>query len=130
MLAATIVPISTAFVITEAFGWESGVGRRFGDARAFYVLYSFVLIVPALIVLLPSLDLVRIILASQYLQGLLLPLVLIFMLRLVNDRRLLGDHVNGRWRNGLAVAAIGLVIVLDVALLGTAALDLVGIRFP
>ncbi|MGI8533926.1 MAG: Nramp family divalent metal transporter [Candidatus Limnocylindrales bacterium] len=128
MLAATIVPISTAFVITEAFGWESGVGRRFRDARAFYILYSFVLFVPAMVVLLPSLDLVRIILASQYLQGLLLPIVLIFMLRLVNDRRLLGRYINGRWRNVLAVAAIGLVILLDVALLGTGALELVGLR--
>jgi Mn2+/Fe2+ NRAMP family transporter len=127
-LAATIVPISTAFVVTEAFGWESGVGKRFGDARAFYVLYTFVLVVPALMVLLPGLDLVAIILASQYLQGLLLPIILVFMLRLVNDRRLLGHHVNGRWRNAVAVATVGAVILLDLALIGDALLGLVGSR--
>jgi NRAMP (natural resistance-associated macrophage protein)-like metal ion transporter len=127
MLAATIVPISTAFAVTEAFGWESGVGKRFGDARAFYVLYTFVLIVPALFVLLPDLDPIGIIVASQYLQGLLLPVVLVFMFLLVNDRRLLGRHVNGRWRNVATGTAIALVIVLDLALLGSAVLEAVGI---
>jgi Mn2+/Fe2+ NRAMP family transporter len=125
MLAATIVPISTAFAVTEAFGWESGVGKRFADARAFYVLYTFVLVVPALFVLLPDLDPIGIIVASQYLQGLLLPVVLVFMLLLVNDRRLLGRHVNGRRRNLVAGTAIAFVIVLDVALLGSTVLDAV-----
>lgn len=130
MLAATIVPISTAFVVTEAFGWESGVGKRFGDARAFYSLYTFVLFVPAVVLLLPGLNLVGLILASQYLQGLLLPVVLVFMLRLVNDRRLLGDRVNGPWRNTITVVAVGLVILLDVALVGSGALSLLGVRLP
>ncbi len=127
MLAATIVPISTAFAVTEAFGWESGVGKRFSDARAFYVLYTFVLFVPAAFVLLPGLDPIAVIVASQYLQGLLLPVVLIFMYLLVNDRRLLGRHVNGRRRNIIAGASIALVVALDVALLGSQLLSVVGI---
>jgi NRAMP (natural resistance-associated macrophage protein)-like metal ion transporter len=128
MLAATIVPISTAFAVTEAFGWESGVGKRFSDARAFYVLYTFVLFVPAAFVLLPGLDPIAVIVASQYLQGLLLPVVLIFMFLLVNDRRLLGHHVNGRWRNIIAGAAIALVVALDVALLGAQLLSVMGVQ--
>jgi Mn2+/Fe2+ NRAMP family transporter len=126
-LAATIMPISTAYVVCEAFGWESGVGRRWRDAPAFFSLYTFVLFAGALVVLLPGIDLIGIILASQYLQGLLLPIVLIFMLRLVNDRSLLGKHTNGRRLNALAVGCIGLVIILDVVLLGTTLLGAFGV---
>ena len=127
MLAATIMPISTAFVICEAFGWESGVGKPLRDAPAFFGIYTFVLVFGALIVLLPGLDPIPAILASQYLQGLLLPIVLVFMVLLVNDKRLMGSHRNGPRHNVLAWAAVGLVIVLDLVLLGTAALSVFGV---
>jgi Mn2+/Fe2+ NRAMP family transporter len=128
VLAASIMPISTAFVICEAFGWESGVGKRFRDAPIFFGIYTFLLVVGALVVLIPGLDLIPVIVASQNLQGLLLPIVLVFMLVLVNDERLLGRYRNGRRLNVLAGAAIGVVILLDLVLLGVAALGLVGIR--
>jgi Mn2+/Fe2+ NRAMP family transporter len=128
VLAATIMPISTAFVICEAFGWESGVDKRFGDARAFFSIYTFVLAAGALIVLLPGLDLLPLIVASQNLQGLLLPIVLVFMVVLVNDRRLMGRHRNGRAANVLAWSAVGLVVILDLVLLGVSALGIFGIH--
>lgn len=128
VLAATIMPISTAFVICEAFGWESGVDKRFGDARAFFSIYTFVLAAGALIVLLPGLDLLPVIVASQNLQGLLLPIVLIFMVILVNDVRLMGRHRNGRLANILAWSAIGLVVILDVVLLGVSVLGFFGVH--
>lgn len=127
VLAATIMPISTAFVICEAFGWESGVGKPFRDAPTFFGIYTFVLALGALIVLLPGLDPVPVILASQNLQGLLLPIVLVFMVLLVNDARLMGRHRNGRRLNILAWGAVGLVVVLDVVLLGTSLLGSLGI---
>ncbi len=128
VLAATIMPISTAYVICEAFGWESGVGKPFRDAPAFFLIYTFVLFFGAAVMLLPGLDLIGLIVASQYLQGLLLPVVLIFMFLLVNDRRLLGRHANGRRRNILTGVAIGLVILLDVTLLGVQVLGALGVR--
>jgi Mn2+/Fe2+ NRAMP family transporter len=128
VLAATIMPISTAFVICEAFGWESGVGKRFSDAPAFFSIYTFVLVVGALVVLVPGLDLIPVIVGSQNLQGLLLPIVLVFMVLLVNDERLMGRHRNGRVANVLAWAAVGLVVVLDAILLGVTALGAVGIQ--
>ncbi len=127
VLAATIMPISTAFVICEAFGWESGVGKRFGDARAFFGIYTFVLALGALVVLIPGIDLLPVILASQNLQGLLLPVVLVFMVLLVNDRRLMGRHANGRRANIVAWSAVGLVVALDLVLLGATVLDALGI---
>ncbi len=128
VLAATIMPLSTAFVICEAFGWESGVDKRFRDARSFFIIYTGVLGLGALVVLIPGLDLIGMIVASQNLQGLLLPIVLVFMVLLVNDERLMGRHRNGRLANVLAWGAVGLVVVLDAVLLGATALELLGIR--
>jgi NRAMP (natural resistance-associated macrophage protein)-like metal ion transporter len=127
VLAATIMPLSTAFVICEAFGWESGVDKRFEDARSFFAIYTFVLAAGAIVVLLPGLDLLPLIIASQNLQGLLLPVVLVFMVLLANDRRLMGEHRTGRVGNVLAWAAIAVVISLDAVLLGVAALGVFGI---
>jgi Mn2+/Fe2+ NRAMP family transporter len=127
VLAATIMPISTSFVICEAFGWESGVGKRFSDARAFFGIYTFVLFAGALVVLIPGISLLPVILSSQYLQGLLLPIVLVFMVLLVNDKSLMGKHANGRIANVIAWVSVGLVILLDLVLLAVAALGVIGV---
>jgi Mn2+/Fe2+ NRAMP family transporter len=82
----------------------------------------------ALVVLIPGLDLLPMIIASQNLQGLLLPIVLIFMVLLVNDERIMGRHRNGRVANILAWGAVGLVIALDVVLLGVSALGIFGVH--
>jgi Mn2+/Fe2+ NRAMP family transporter len=78
-------------------------------------------------VLIPGLPLLGVILTSQYLQGLLLPVVLVFMVLLVNNRRLLGRHANGRLRNAVAIACVGLVVVLDLVLLGTSLFKALGV---
>ncbi|HEY3335751.1 MAG TPA: Nramp family divalent metal transporter [Candidatus Limnocylindrales bacterium] len=128
VLAATIMPISTAFVICEAFGWESGVGKRFSDAPVFFGIYTFVLALGAIVVLLvPEGSLVGIIVGSQNLQGLLLPIVLVFLVLLVNDRRLMGTHVNGRRGNVLAWGAVALVVALNAILLGVTVLGVLGV---
>lgn|GEM_PF-5773793 len=82
----------------------------------------------AAVTLIPGLDLIAVIVGSQYLQGLLLPVVLVFMLVLVNDRRTMGAHANGRMLNVLGIASVGLVIILDVALLGSSLLTALGIQ--
>jgi len=128
VLAATIMPISTAFVICEAFGWESGVGKRFRDAPAFFSIYTFVLFLGAAVVLIPGLDLIPVIVGSQYLQGLLLPIVLVFMVLLVNDARIMGKHRNGRVANVLAWGAVGLVVILDAILICVGVLGAVGVK--
>jgi Mn2+/Fe2+ NRAMP family transporter len=128
VLAATIMPLSTAFVICEAFGWESGVGKRFSDAPIFFGIYTLVLALGAIAVLLvPEGNLVGIIVGSQYLQGILLPIVLVFIVLLVNDRRLMGKHSNRRGGNILAWGAVAVVVALNAALLGVALLGVLGI---
>jgi Mn2+/Fe2+ NRAMP family transporter len=127
VLAATIMPLSTAFVICEAFGWESGVGKRFRDAPVFFGVYTFVLALGAIVVLLvPEDALVPIIVGSQYLQGILLPIVLVFLVLLVNDRRLMGAHANGRFGNVMAWGSVALVVALNAILIGTSLLGGLG----
>jgi Mn2+/Fe2+ NRAMP family transporter len=104
------------------------VGKPFRDAPAFFVLYTFLLLFGAVVVLIPGLDPIGLILSSQYLQGLLLPIVLFFMWRLVNNRRLLGRYANGPRRNALAALCIGLVVLLNAVLIGSTLLSAVGIR--
>jgi Mn2+/Fe2+ NRAMP family transporter len=116
--AATILPLATAYYICEAFGWESGIDKKWSEARQFYALYTGIIALGAAVVLVPGFPLFRVILASQVVNGMLLPFILIFMLLLINNPKLMGKHVNGRWFNGIAwvttVVMIGLTAYLVV----------------
>ncbi|TMG50361.1 MAG: divalent metal cation transporter, partial [Chloroflexi bacterium] len=97
LLAATIMPLSTSYAICEAFGWESGISKNFREAPVFMGLFTLLVVVGALIVLSPSVPLIPVILVSQNVNGLLLPIVLVFILMLAGDRRIMGEHANGRF---------------------------------
>jgi Mn2+/Fe2+ NRAMP family transporter len=119
VLAATIMPLTTSYTVCESFGWESGVSRRFSEAPVFMGLYTALIVIGAVVVLLPGLPLIGVILASQNLNGVLLPIILVFMLRLVNNPRIMGRHVNPAWLNLLAYSLTGLIIALTLVTLGT-----------
>jgi NRAMP (natural resistance-associated macrophage protein)-like metal ion transporter len=116
LLAATVMPLSTSYAICEAFGWESGISKNFREAPVFMGLFTLLVVVGALIVLSPSVPLIPLILVSQNVNGLLLPIVLIFILKLAGDRRIMGDHANGRVSQvvgiGTALGASALSIAL------------------
>jgi Mn2+/Fe2+ NRAMP family transporter len=116
VLAATVMPLTTSYAVCESFGWESGVSRKFSEAPAFMGLYTALIVIGALVVLLPGLPLIGVILVSQNLNGILLPIILVFMLRLVNNRRIMGEHVNPTWLNVLAWGLTGLIIALTLIL--------------
>jgi NRAMP (natural resistance-associated macrophage protein)-like metal ion transporter len=125
LLAATVMPLSTSYAICEAFGWESGISKNFREAPVFMGLFTLLVVVGALIVLSPNVPLIPLILVSQNVNGLLLPIVLIFILKLAGDRRIMGDHANGRLSQvigiGTAVGASALSIALvAVTILGAA----------
>jgi Mn2+/Fe2+ NRAMP family transporter len=119
LLSAAILPLATAYNVCEGLGFESGVDRRFSEAPVFYALYTFLIVVGAGCVLIPGLPLLRIILMSQVANGVLLPFVLIFMLKLVNRRQLMGDMRNGPIANWIAVTTAVTMIVLTVMMLVT-----------
>lgn len=124
LLAAAILPLTAAYAVCEAFGWEAGLDRAWKEAPMFNGIYTFAIVAGAVVVLVPDLDLIRLMILSQALNGVMLPFLLLFMIRLVNDRTLMGRHVNGPVYNGLAWATVLAAIALTVVLLGMTVLGL------
>jgi len=120
LFAASVLPLSTSYSVCEAFGFASGIDKRFPDAPIFYGLYLGIIVFGALPVLTPGAPLLTIIFWSQVVSGMLLPVVIISMLRLVNNRRLMGEHVNSPTFNLIAWAtAVGLIAVTAAYLIVT-----------
>jgi NRAMP (natural resistance-associated macrophage protein)-like metal ion transporter len=119
LFAATVLPISTAYAVCEGLGFESGLDKKFHEAPVFYWLYTVLIVAGAGVLLLPRFPLTSIMELSQVVNGILLPFVLISMLRLTNDRELMGEHVNSRTFNIIAWATSVIMIGLTAALLWT-----------
>ncbi|HVO58847.1 MAG TPA: Nramp family divalent metal transporter [Dongiaceae bacterium] len=117
LFAATILPLSTAHVICEGLGFEAGIDRKFDEAKIFYGLYTALIVIGAGIILIPHVPLWKILIFSQVGNGVWLPVVLIFMLLLVNRRDLMGEHVNKlgdnlvAWTTAMAMIALTVVLV-------------------
>ena len=116
LFAASILPLSTAYTICEAFGWESSLDRKFVEAPHFYGLYSLMIFLGAGIILLPDVPLISIMFYTQVANGLLLPVVLLFMLSLINDRRIMGTYVNGPVMNIISWGTVSVLIGMSVAM--------------
>jgi Mn2+/Fe2+ NRAMP family transporter len=116
LFAASILPLSTAYTVCEGLGFESGVNRGFREAPEFYWLYTGLIVVGGGMILIPGFPLVRMILWSQVLNGVLLPVILIFTLMLVNRTDLMGEWTNSRFFNVVACATAAVMIVLSLAL--------------
>src|SRR5450756_460934 len=115
IMAAGVLPLSTAYSVAEAFGWESGVGKSFREAPLFYGLYTALIVLGAgTIMFVPENKLIGIMLFSQAANGVLLPLILILML--INDKSLMGEYVNSRGKN-IAVWAQAIVMIIVAATL-------------
>jgi Mn2+/Fe2+ NRAMP family transporter len=117
LLAASVLPLSTAYAVSEAFGWERGVSHRLRDAPAFFAIFTALIVLGALAVLVPGLPLTTVTILSQDVDGLILPAILIFMFILINDKRVMGKHANGWFANTVGGLTLGGVIVLSVLLL-------------
>lgn len=118
LFAASILPLSTAYTVCEALGFESGVNKRFNEAPIFYWLFTFLIVVGGAIVLIPHFPLVKMILFSQVVNGVLLPFVLIFMTLLINKYSLMKEWTNTRFYNVVAWTSVALMIGLTLALVG------------
>lgn len=116
LLAASILPLSTAYTICEGLGFEASLDRPFREAPIFYWLYTALIVVGAGLILIPGAPLVRIMVFSQVVNGFLLPVVLVFILLLVNRRELMGKNTNSRAYNLVAWTANGVMILLSLTL--------------
>lgn len=119
VFSAAILPLSTAYAVCEALGWETGVDRRPGEAPGFFIIYTLMILVGAAPILLPQAPLVAIMFWSQTLNGLLLPLILLVMLKLINDPEIMGRHVNSIPFNLVAWGTAAVMIALSLLLLLT-----------
>ena len=118
LLGAIIVPLATAYYICEAMGWEAGVNKTFHEAPQFMWIYTLTIALASVVILIPKAPLVFLMVLSAFVNGLLLPFVLVYALLLVNDKKLMGDYTNPRSYNyiswGTVLAIVGLTVFLIV----------------
>jgi Mn2+/Fe2+ NRAMP family transporter len=119
VFAASILPLATAYTVCEGMGWDSGIDKKFRDAPQFYTLYTLIIVIGAAVILLPGAPLITVMLLSQILNGMLLPVILVFMLLLINNKKLMGKYVNGRVYNYLAWGTTIAMTLLTVVLVIT-----------
>jgi NRAMP (natural resistance-associated macrophage protein)-like metal ion transporter len=118
-LAAFVLPLATAYGLSEAFGWESGINKTFREAPQFLGFYTAFIVIGAGVIMVPDIPLIKIMFLSQTINGVLLPIVLIIMLRLVNDRELMGEYVNSKRMNIITWITVAILILLTAMLLVT-----------
>lgn len=121
LLGSIIVPLATAYYICEAMGWEAGVNKTFKEAPQFMWIYTMTIALASVIIMIPGAPLVSLMVLSAVINGLLLPFVLVYALKLVNDKKLMGEYTNPRSYNyiswGTVVVIIGLTIFLIISTL-------------
>jgi Mn2+/Fe2+ NRAMP family transporter len=117
IFSATILPVATAFYVCEAFGFEAGIDKTWKEAPQFYWLYTSIIVIGACIILIPGAPLVRICLWSQIINGILLPIVLVCMMLLINNKEVMGKHVNNLVQNIIGWSTIIILIGLSCMLL-------------
>ncbi len=116
IFSAAILPLSTAYVICEAFGWEAAVNRDWHEAPIFFSIYTGLIVIGAGIILLPIKSLMQAMISSQTLNGILLPVILIVMLRLINDKRIMGKYANSLPLNIINWTVVAVLIILTILL--------------
>ena len=97
LLAACVLPLTTAFVICEAFGWEAGVSFTWKEAPLFKGIFTFVIVVSAVVILIPNIDLMGIMLTAQFVNGVILPVLLVFMAIICTDKHVMGKYTVGKF---------------------------------
>lgn len=116
-LAACVLPLTTAFVVCEAFGFEAGVSFKWSEAPLFKGIITFVIVFGVVVVLIPHIHLLGMMLAAQFVNGIILPVLLVFMVLIARDKHIMGTYRLGKISQALMVITIGFVAVLTVALL-------------
>ena len=121
-LAACVLPGVTSSAICEAFGWERGADRSWGEAPVYRGIISVIVVASAALVIMPGVDLFQIMMSAQVINGVLLPVLLVFLVFIAGDKHIMGSHRNGRIWTALTWATIALITVLTVVMFGLQAL--------
>jgi Mn2+/Fe2+ NRAMP family transporter len=124
VFSATILPLAAAFYVSEAFGFEAGINKRIREAPQFYALFGTIMGLSVLVILIPGAPLIAITIWTQVLNAVMLPAVLIFMIKMVNNPKIMGTHVNNRFQNVVGWSSTTILIVLTGILLVTQLADI------
>lgn len=116
VFSATILPLATSFYICQAFGFEAGIDKRVEDAPQFYALFASIMTIACLIILIPHAPLIKITIWTQIINAVLLPLVLISMVIMVNNKDIMGEHVNNKFQNAIAWSTTGIIMTMTIIL--------------
>jgi len=119
MLAAAVLPLSTAYSISEALGFEKGVSRSFREAPIFVGIFTFLIVVGGVVAIIPGLPLFDVLLTTQVINGMLLPVLLVSILKLAGSRELMGAHANGRVYNAASWLTVAVVSALSLLFIAT-----------
>ena len=119
LFSAIILPLSTAYYVCESLGFETGISKDFREAPVFHGLYAGMIFVCAILILIPNIPLMEILLFSQVINGILLPVILVLMLLIINDKRIMGEYVNSRWYNVIAWLITVIITILVIILVVT-----------
>ncbi len=124
MLAMAVVPLATAYSLSEALGFEKGLSRSFREAPIFLGIFTALISIGAIVAMLPGIPPITLLLVAQSINGILLPVLLIAILRLINDPEVMGKYCNSRWFNVLAYATAFTVSALSLLLIGKTIADM------
>ena len=119
IFSATILPLATAFYVCEAFGYEAGINKRLNEAPQFYWLFTSIMVIAIFIILLPNAPLIAITIWSQVINAMLLPVVLISMIAMVNNKRIMGEFVNNKFQNTVGWSTTVVLIILTAMLIAS-----------
>ncbi len=123
IFSATILPLATSFYVCEAFGFEAGIDKKWDEAPEFFSLYTSILVISTGIILLPNAPLISISLWSQVINGLLLPVFLVCMILLVNNKKIMGEYVNKPFNNIVGWSTVVTLVILSLLLLLTKVME-------
>lgn len=119
LFGAFILPISTSYYVCEAFGWESSVNKKFNEAKEFYVLFIFITVLSASVILIPDMPLITLMITSQIINGMILPIILVCILLLINNKKIMGEYVNPPWLNAITWTLSGFIIIVSLLMVAS-----------
>ena len=116
IFSAALLPLATSYYVCEGMGWESGVDRTLKEAPNFFILFGILVIFSAIVILIPDIDLFNILVFSQIINGLLIPIILLFIINLCNDPDIMGEYTNGSVYNFFCYGIVTVMLIANLSL--------------
>jgi Mn2+/Fe2+ NRAMP family transporter len=117
IFAAALLPLATSYYVCEGMGWESGVDKTFKEAPNFFTIFTVLILASAAMVLIPGINLFDILIWSQIINGILIPIILLFIINLCNDPDIMGEYTNTPMYNFFSYGIVALMIIVNLALI-------------